>query len=324
MKNRRTIWFLLFTLLLSALACNLPQAAISPPGEPTDSGFQVPAQPGVQETSAPGATPLLQTTSQPAAPAGAGTGANENKLTLGTTSSLVDSGLLDALLNQFRTSADYRIVVEAGGAGRALRLGEKSVADVLLINEPGSEKKFIEEGFGKDRLPVMYADYVIVGPATDPAGVKGATNAAQALQKIAGAQARFIAPADGMSTKGAETKLWKTAGITPQGGWYTVTDQGPVGTLKLASDASGYAITERATFLENQDKFNLEILYEGDELLRDYYHVLTVNPDRSPKINYPAALALAQFLTSAEAQAIIQQFGVDTLGQPIFFPAAQP
>lgn len=322
MRDQRTVWFLLFTLLLSALACNLPQAALSPAGEPTDSGFQVPAQPGAQETSAPGATPPIQTTSQPAVPGSSG--ADENKLTLGTTSSLVDSGLLDALLNQFRASHNYRIVVEAGGAGRALRLGEKSVADVLLINEPGSEKKFIEEGFGKDRFPVMYADYVLVGPAADPAGIQGAASAAQALQKIASAQARFIAPADGMSAKGAETKLWKTAGVTPQGGWYTVTDQGPVGTLKLASDASAYALTERATFLKNKDKFNLEILYEGDELLRDYYHVLTVNPDQSTKINYPAALALAQFLTSPEAQAIIQQFGVDTLGQPIFFPASQP
>jgi tungstate transport system substrate-binding protein len=118
--------------------------------------------------------------------------------------------------------------------------------------------------------------------------------------------------------------LWKAAGITPQGNWYVVSDQGPVGSLKQASDAQGYALIDRATFLENKDKFQLEVLYEGDKLLRDFYHVVTVNPDRAAKLNYPAALAWAQYLTSPEAQAIIQQFGVDRYGQPIFFPAAQP
>jgi tungstate transport system substrate-binding protein len=322
MRYRRTIWFLLLTLVFSAIACNLPQTTPAPPAAPTDSGFQVPTQAGIAETPEPGIVPPAQITSQPAAPGGP-TG-DEKKLTLGTTSSLVESGLLDALLNQFRASANYDIVVESGGAGRVLRLGEKSVADVLLINEPGSEQKFIEDGYGKDRLPVMYADYVFVGPAADPANVKSAASAAEALKNIAGAQARFFAPSEGMSTKGAETKLWKEAGITPQGDWYVVTDQGPVGMLKLAADAAGYAITERATFLENKDKFNLELLYEGDELLRDFYHVLTVNPDRSAKINYSGALALAQFLTSPEAQAIIEQFGADRFGQPVFFPAAQP
>jgi tungstate transport system substrate-binding protein len=322
MRYRKTIWFLLLTLVFSAFACNLPQNTPAPPAAPTDSGFQAPTQTGVQETAAPGITPPAQTTSQPAAPGVPA--AIDDELTLGTTSNLVDSGLLEALLNQFRASADYEIVIESGGAGRALRLGEKAVADVLFINEPGSEQQFIEAGYGKDRLPVMYTDYVIIGPAADPANIKSAASAKDAFQKIASSQANFVAPSDAMNAKGLENKLWKEAGITPQGSWYAVTSEGPAGTLKLAADRDGYALTERATFLENRDKIDLEVLYEGDPRLRDLYHVLTVNPDRSPKINYAAASALAQFLTSPEAKAIIQQFGVDRYGQPIFFPVDQP
>jgi len=322
MRHRKTIWFLLLTLIFSAFACNLPQVTPAPPSAPTDAGFQVPTQASPQETAAPGVPPPAQNTSQPAAPGAIA--ADEKKLTLGTTTSLVESGLLDALLNQFRASNNYEIVIEPGGAGRVLRLAEKSVVDVLLINEPGSEKKFIDDGYGRDRLPVMYADFVIVGPAADPANIKSAASAAEAFKKIADAQAPFFARSNNLDIQGAETKLWKAAGITPQGAWYVTSDQGPVGTLKLASDDDGYSLTDRVTFLENKDKFKLELLYEDDELLRDNYHVLTVNPDRSPKINYTAAQALAQFLTSPEAQAIIQQFGVDRFGQPIYFPASQP
>ncbi len=323
MLKRKAIWFLLLILVLSAFACNLPQTTSQGTAIPTDSGFQAPTQPATsQETPAPGNTPVVQAT-----PASVDPGAvapELKKLTLGTTSFLVGSGLIDQLLSQFQSRTGYEVKVERGGAGRVLRLGEKSVVDVLLINDPGSEKKFIEDGYGKDRLLVMYMDYIIVGPAADPAGVKSAASAAEAFKKIASAQAMFVTRSDTLGVQGAETKLWKAAGVAPQGSWYVVSDQGPVGALKQASDAQAYALTDRVTYLENRDKFQLEILYEGDELLRDEYHLVTVNPDRSPKINYAAAQALAQFLTSAEVQALIQQFGVDRYGQPIFFPAAQP
>jgi tungstate transport system substrate-binding protein len=323
MLKRKAIWFLLLTLVLSAFACNLPQTASQPTAFPTDSGFQAPTQPasGQQEIE-PATTPAAQATQAPVSPGAVPP--ELKKLTLGTTSFLVGSGLIDQLLSQFQSRTGYEVKVERGGAGRVLRLGEKSVVDVLLINDPGSEKKFIEDGFGRDRLLVMYMDFVIVGPAADPAGVKSAASAAEAFKKIAGAQAMFVTRSDTLGVQGAETKLWKAAGVTPQGSWYVASDQGPVGALKQASDAQAYALTDRVTYLENKDKFQLEILYEGDELLRDEYHVVTVNPDRSPKINYAAAQALAQFLISAEAQALIQQFGVDRYGQPIFFPAAQP
>jgi tungstate transport system substrate-binding protein len=322
MGQRKTIWFLLLTLVLSALACNLPVPGSAPTAAPTDAGFQAPTQPAIQETVEPGATPAAQTTPQAPAP---GAPAPENKkLTLGTTSVLVGTGLIDQLLGPFQARTGYEVTVEKGGAGRAIKLGEKYVADVLLVNEPGSEIKFVEEGNGKDRLPVMYADYVLVGPASDPAGVKGAAKAKEAFKKIADAKALFVTRSDNLGAQSAETKLWKAAGVTPEGDWYVFSEQGPVGALKQASDGQGYTLIDRATFLENKGQTQLEILYEGDELMRDYYHVVTVNPERSPKINYPAAQALAQFLTSPEAQAIIQQNSVDRFGQPIFFPAAQP
>jgi len=322
MRQRKTIWFLLLTLMLSAVACNLPQSGPASTPAPTDSGLQAPTQSAIVETAEPGVMPGAETTPEAPAP---GVAAPENdKLALGTTSILVGSGLIDQLLGPFKAQTGYEIKVEKGGAGRALKLGEKYVVDVLLVNEPGSEIKFVEEGYGRDRLPVMYADYIIVGPASDPANIKTAAKAKEAFKKIADAQALFVTRSDNLGTQGAETKIWKAAGVTPQGDWYVFSDQGPVGALKQASDGQGYTLTDRATFLENKDQLQLEVLYEGDELLRDYYHVVTVNPDRSSKINYPAAQALVQYLTSPEAQAIIQQNGVDRFGQPIFFPASQP
>lgn len=318
MRYRKTLWLLALTLIFSAFACNLPQGTPAPASAPTDAGFQAPTQASPQETEAPGGAPQTEVTPQPVVPGSVA--ANVNRLTVGTTTSLAQSGLLDVLLNQFRSQTGYEVIVETGGAGRVLRLAEKSIVDVLLVNEPGSEQKFMDDGFGRDRIRVMYADYVIVGPAADPASIKSATSAAEAFKKIADTQERFYT----RDNQGVETKLWKAAGITPQGDWYVLSSEGPVGTLKLASDAGGYSLIDRATFLENKDKFKLEILYQDDELLIENYHVLTVNPDRSPKINYDGALALAQFLTSPEAQAIIQQFGVDRFGQPVFFPASKP
>jgi tungstate transport system substrate-binding protein len=322
MRKRKTIWFLILTLVLSAFACNLPQPGSAPTPAPTDSGFQAPTQPGVQETVETSAMPGAQTT--PESPAPGAAVPEDKELKLATTSTLVGLGMIDQLLSQFQAKTGYQVELEKGGAGRALKLGEKYVVDVLLVNEPGSEIKFIEDGHGKDRLPVMYSDYLIVGHASDPAGIKSVAKAKEAFKKIADAQALFVTRSDNLGTQGAETKIWKAAGITPQGDWYVFSDQGPVGALKHASDGQGYTLIDRATYLENKDQLQLEVLYEGDELLRDYYHVVTVNPDRSSKINYPAAQALAQFLTSPEAQAIIQQNGVDRFGEPIFFPAGQP
>ena len=322
MRQRKIIWFLLLTLVLSAFACNLPQPGLAPAPASTDSGLQAPTLSGVLETGEPSAIPGAQTT--PQSPAAGVAEPENNELTLGTTSLLAGSGMIDQLLRQFQSQTGYEVKVETGGAGRALKLGEKYVVDVLLVNEPGSEIKFVEEGFGRDRQPVMYTDYVIVGPASDPAGIKNAAKAKEAFKKIADAQALFVSRSDNLGTQGAETKLWKAAGVTPQGDWYVFSDQGPVGALKLASDGQGYSLTDRATFLDNKDHLQLEVLFEGDALLRDFYHVVTVNPDRSPKINYPAAQALAQFLASPEAKAIIQQTSVDQYGQPIFFPAGQP
>ncbi len=187
-------------------------------------------RPGIRRPPPPVDNPAAQTTSQPAAPGAVA--ADQKKLTLGTTSSLADSGLLGLLLTQFQANTGYEVKVEAGGAGRALRLGEKSVADVLLINDPGSEQKFIEDGFGRDRQSVLYSDFIILGPAADQAGVQSAASAAEAFKKIAAAQASFFARSNSPDIQGAETKLWKTAGVSPEGAWYVASDQGPVGTLK--------------------------------------------------------------------------------------------
>ena len=244
------------------------------------------------------------------------------EIILATTTSTQDSGLLDALNQVFESQTGYLLKTVAVGSGEALKMGEECNADVLLVHAPSSEKELMDKGFGAERKLVMHNDFLIVGPADDPAGIKGAATAAEALKKIAEAGAVFVSRGDDSGTHKAELKLWKAAGLEPQGEWYLETGQGMGATLKIASEKAGYALTDRATYLATRDDLALEPLVEGDKALLNVYHVITVNPEKCPKVNQEGANAFASYLVSPETQAAIAAFGVDKFGQPLFYPDA--
>jgi tungstate transport system substrate-binding protein len=243
-------------------------------------------------------------------------------LILSTTTSTQDSGLLDVLVPLFEQQSGYVVKTVAVGTGQALKMGEECNADVLLVHAPASEKDLMSKGFGKDRFLVMHNDFIIVGPASDPAGIKGTPTAVDAFRKIAAASAPFISRGDDSGTNKAELAIWKQAETSPEGAWYSETGQGMGATLKVASEKAAYTLTDRATYLANQSDLQLDILVEGDNSLLNVYHVITVNPEKCPKVNADGANAFAKFLVSPDTQAVIGKFGVDKFGQSLFFPDA--
>ncbi len=244
------------------------------------------------------------------------------ELILATTTSTQDSGLLDLLVPMFETQSGYIVKTVAVGTGAALKMGEEGNADVLLVHAPSAEKDLMAGGFGAERLLVMHNDFVIVGPASDPAGIKGGSSAAEALKMIAVAATGFVSRGDDSGTHNAELALWKTAGLAPEGDWYVESGQGMGATLKIAGEKAAYTMTDRATYLATREGLGLDILVEGDPVLLNVYHVITVNPEKWPKVNNPGANAFAQFLINPETQKVIGEFGVDKYGQPLFFPDA--
>jgi tungstate transport system substrate-binding protein len=244
-------------------------------------------------------------------------------LILATTTSTQDSGLLDVLVPAFEQKTGYVVKTVAVGTGQALQMGQEGNADVLLVHAPASEKTFMDGGYGSDRRLVMHNDFIIVGPAGDPAGIKGMTSAVEAYKQIAASQATFISRGDDSGTNKMELSLWKSADITPAGAaWYQESGQGMGATLTIASEKEAYTLTDRATYLANKDNLNLDILVEGDNVLLNVYHVIVVNPEKWPKINLAGAKAFADYVVSKEGQDLIGKFGVDKFGQPLFTPDA--
>ena len=246
---------------------------------------------------------------------------NMNLLLVSTTSTQ-DSGLLDVLLPAFTEKTGYKVQLVAVGSGQALKIGEDGNADVILLHSPAAEKEFIANGFGIDRRLVMHNDFVIVGPPSDPAKIRG-KNPVEALQEIFDSGATFVSRGDESGTHVKELALWKNAELDPAGqDWYLETGQGQGATLSIASEKSGYGLTDRGTFLAYKSNVDLEILVEGDPFLLNVYHVLTVNPEKWPNINLKGAKAFSDFITSSEGQKIIGGFGIKEYGQPLFFPDA--
>jgi tungstate transport system substrate-binding protein len=253
---------------------------------------------------------------------GCGLQSSHPDLLLVSTTSTQDSGLLDVLLPAFEQQSGYHVKLVAVGSGQALQMGEDGNADVILLHSPAAEETFMANGFGIDRRLVMHNDFVLAGPASDPAGIRGSTPPA-ALQAIYLAGAAFVSRGDDSGTNVKELALWKSAGLDPAGQpWYIETGQGQGVTLTIASEKEAYALTDRATFLANEPNLQLEILVEGDPGLLNVYHVITVNPGKWPKVNLAGARAFADFVTSPAGQAIIADFGVDKYGQPLFYPDA--
>lgn len=243
-------------------------------------------------------------------------------LILATTTSTQDSGLLDVLIPAFEAETGYTVQVVAVGTGEALKMGEEGNADVLLVHAPSSEITFMEGGFGSDRRLVMHNDFVLVGPATDPAGIRG-LGPVEALIEIAESGASFVSRGDDSGTHKKELSLWNSAEIEPTGqAWYIETGQGMGATLTIASETEAYTLTDRATYLANRENLSLEILVEGDASLLNVYHVIVVNPNLWPDVNNAGAIAFADFITSAEGQEIIGTFGTEEFGQPLFTPDA--
>ena len=244
------------------------------------------------------------------------------ELILATTTSTRDTGLLDVLLPLFESKFGYKVKMIAVGTGQALKMGEEGNADVLLVHSPKSELDLMDKGFGKDRLLVMHNDYVIVGPKDDPAGINGMKVAVDAFKKIAEAKSTFVSRGDDSGTNKMELSLWKSASITPEGDWYLQSGQGMGETLRIASEKVGFTLTDRGTYLALRNTLQLDVLVEGDPALLNIYHVITVNPDKWPKVNYIGAKAFADFLVSPDTQKLIGEFGVDKFGQPLFIPDA--
>jgi tungstate transport system substrate-binding protein len=204
-----------------------------------------------------------------------------------------------------------------------MAMGERGEADVLLVHSPDAEKKFMEKGYGLNRMLVMHNDFIIVGPAADPAKIKGLKSSVEAFKKIAETQSLFMSRGDNSGTHAKEKALWKAAGVSGAGQkWYQETGLGMGQTLGVAGEKKGYTLADRGTYLSLKKKLGLEILCEGDPQLLNIYHVIEVNPAKWPKVNAAGAKAFADFMVSDEVQKVISTFGVDKFGSPLFFPDA--
>ena len=249
--------------------------------------------------------------------------AQNKDIIMATTTSTQDSGLLDVLIPIFEKKTGYRVKTIAVGSGQSMAMGQKGEADMLLVHSPDAEKKFVAEGYGVNRRLVMHNDYIVVGPAEDPAKIKGMKPTTEVFKKIAAAGALFLSRADNSGTNSKEKAIWKAAGINPEGQkWYQQTGLGMGQTLNVTAEKKGYTLADRGTYLALKKNLRLDILMEGDAILLNIYHVIEVNPAKWPKVNQAGAKAFADFMVSKEVQEIVKTFGVDKFGSPLFFPDA--
>ncbi|MDP2663106.1 MAG: substrate-binding domain-containing protein [Dehalococcoidia bacterium] len=301
---------LLATLLAGACSAGGAGTASMTPSQATA------ATPAASPTAAPAARPPTVATPATAAVAKP---ANPD-LILGTTTSTQDSGLLDMLIPLFEAKTGYKVKTIAVGSGQAMTMGERGEADVLLVHAPDSEKTFMAAGHGINRLLVMHNDFIIVGPASDPAKIKGLKTSKEAMRKIADAKSTFISRGDNSGTDQLEKKLWAAS---PKGqSWYQESGQGMGQTLNIASEKAAYTVADRATYLAYKKNVQLDILVEGDPSLLNVYHVIQVNPTKSDKINAVGARAFSDFMVNKDTQDTIAKFGLDKYGQALFFPDA--
>ncbi len=253
-------------------------------------------------------------------------------LRLATTTSTADSGLLDAIVPDFEEAYNANVEVIAVGTGQALEIGRNGDADIILVHARAREDAFVEEGHGINRRDVMYNDFVVVGPTDDPAGIAGMQTAAEAFSAIAEAEAPFASRGDDSGTHTKERIIWEQAGGEPSGDWYNSLGQGMGPTLITANELPAYTLTDRGTFLSmNEELPNLQVVVGGDSieenadpLLLNPYGVIPINPEQHPSVNHDLAEQFAEWLTAAETQEAIGEYGTDTFGQPLFFPGEPP
>lgn len=294
MSKRIVSWVMLMVLLLGLLA-----------------GCTTPA-PETQEPTAAVSEPTATTAAE----------SEGSSIILATTTSTQDSGLLDYLLPDFEEETGIQVDVVAVGTGQAITLGEDGNADVLLVHARAREDAFMEAGHGTRREDVMYNDFVILGPAEDPAGIRGMTSAADAFKQIADSQSTFISRGDDSGTHTKELSVWKAAGIDePAGDWYISAGQGMGEVLTMSAEQQGYTLSDRATYLaRSKEGLELEVVVEGDEVLFNPYGVIAVNPDKGPQIHEDLANQFIDWIISVPVQEKIQAFGVEDFGQSLFVP----
>ncbi len=248
--------------------------------------------------------------------------AQSTTLILSTTTSTQDSGLLDVLVPMFEKKTGLTVKTISVGTGQALALAARGEADVALVHAPALEKKYLAEGRLLNQRLVMYNDFVILGPVDDPARIKGLGSAVEAMKRVGERGGRFVSRGDRSGTNLLELALWKAAGVEPRGAWYIESGQGMGQTLGIADDRRAYTISDRGTYLALSRRLGLAVLVEKDRPLLNLYSVMEVNPANGPRVNAAGGKAFADFMLSAEVQAVIKRFGVDTYGQPLFVPIA--
>ena len=251
---------------------------------------------------------------------------SEKVLMMATTSSTDNTGLLDYLAPQFKKATGIELRWTATGTGKALKLGENCDVDILMVHAPSAEKKFVSEGFSMDRREIMYNDFVIIGPAADPIGIKG-KSIKDTLQILRDAQATFVSRGDNSGTHKKELSLWKAANlqVPEKESWYVQTGQGMLTTITIAAERNGYTITDRGTYIKYEENMDgnppLKILVQGDAVLLNQYSVIAVNPKQCPKVKHDAAMQFIHWITGPRAQQLIKDFTL--LGKPLFTPNAE-
>ena len=255
----------------------------------------------------------------------AGSLAAEKILTMATTTSTDNTGLLDYLAPKFKAATGIELKWTATGTGKALKLGENCDVDILMVHAPPAEKKFVDIGFGTDRRQVMYNDFVIIGPAADPAKIKGQP-IKEVLQTIRSTRAIFVSRGDNSGTNKKEISLWQSTNlpVPEKDSWYVQTGQGMLATINIAAERRGYTMTDRGTYIKYEDNLKgnppLKILVEGDAVLLNQYSVIAIAAKHCPNAKYATAMKFIDWITGVEAQQLIKDFKL--LGKPLFQPNA--
>ncbi|MDQ7727362.1 substrate-binding domain-containing protein [Halomonas sp. SpR8] len=247
--------------------------------------------------------------------------ADDDYITLASTTSTENSGLFDAIIPTFTEETGIDVRVVAVGTGQAFEIGRRGDADSLLVHDTAGEEQFVADGYATERLNVMYNDFVIVGPSDDPAGISGSETVTDAMQLIAESESPFASRGDDSGTNRAELRLWEDAGITPQGEWYRELGSGMGPTINTAAAMGAYTLTDRATWVAFKNPQDLTLLFEGDEALFNQYGSLLLSEERHPHLKHDLAAQWHEWLVSEQGQQAIADYKVD--GQQLFFPNAE-
>ncbi|MEK6776335.1 MAG: substrate-binding domain-containing protein [bacterium] len=246
------------------------------------------------------------------------------RIRMASTTSTQNSGLLDVLFPAFEKATGGRIKVDliAVGTGQALEIAERGDADLVFVHAPELEEEFVKNGFGVNRHPVMHNDFVVLGPASDPAGVKDAHTAIDAFQAIAKQKALFISRGDRSGTHLKELAVWDKAGVNPKGeAWYIEAGSGMAAALRVAEEKRAYTLSDRGTYLNYRTRISLGILFQGDPALYNPYGIMAVNPKRFPHVHYKEAMRFIEWILSPEAQSLIASYQIN--GEQLFYPDAR-